>query len=506
MNRTDTRGGRNRTQKTRLRAVGLLATILAAALGPAVSVAAPTPAASARASGGFSVDWATCDGAPGVQCGSLEVPLDWAAPEGARITVAVARRPADDPDRRVGTLFFNPGGPGDGATRYVEGAEQVFSTTLLSRFDIVGMDPRGVGGSTPISCAEPVLTPELTLFPKSREEFRQLRRHNRAVGQSCLEATGPLIGHVDTISVARDHEALRRALGVAKVNWLGLSYGTQVAANYAELYPQRTRAMVLDAALEHSLTEVQQVADEAMAVEDSFNRFARWCRTAAGCALRGRRVAALYDRLVDRADRHPIPVAGALRPVTGEDIRMGTIRLLVFKKPSIYGRDISWGGLSRAIRSTLRGDATPFAQPPAEVAQADLENLLGIGCMEYVPQVHTYGEMRQRIQLGRQVAPHLQGATEIWRANYCIDWPVPVANPPRLLHVDGVPTLIVHAVHDPSVPYKWAHSLATQIRGSDLLTRTGDGHTSYYTSRCARTATDRYLLRPQSAPDRVCRG
>jgi pimeloyl-ACP methyl ester carboxylesterase len=506
MNRINTRSGRHSTPKTRLRLGALVATLLAAAVVPAVSVAAPSPGTRAPASGDPSVDWVACEGAPDAECGSLEVPLDWSRPDGTQVTVAVARRPADDPGRRVGTLFFNPGGPGDGAVRYVEGAQEIFSDRLLARFDIVGMDPRGIGSSTPISCSEPVLTPELTLFPKSREEFRQLRRHNRAVGLSCLEATGPLIGHVDTISVARDHEALRQALGVAKVSWLGLSYGTQVAANYAELYPQQTRAMVLDAALEHSLTEVQQVADEAMAVEDSFNRFVRWCRTAPACALRGRRVGMLYDRLVARADRHPIPVKGALRPVTGEDIRMNTIGLLVFKKPSIYGPDISWGGLSRAIRSTLQGDATPFAQPPAEVAQADLENLLGIGCMEYVPQVHTYAEMRQRIRLGREVAPHLQGATEIWRANFCIGWPIPVANPPRLLHVEGVPTLIVHAVHDPSVPYKWAHSLASQIRGSDLLTRTGDGHTSYHSSECARTATDLYLVRPQAPADRVCRG
>jgi len=125
--------------------------------------------------------------------------------------------------------------------------------------------------------------------------------------------------------------------------------------------------------------------------------------------------------------------------------------------------------------------------------------------MDYVPQVDTYGEMRQRIQMGRQLAPHLQGASETWQVNRCIDWPIPVANPPRLLDVRGVPTLIVHATHDPSDPYKWAHSLAAQIRDSDILTRTGDGHTSYHTSKCARTATDQYLIRPQAPPDRVCR-
>src|SRR5215218_8864054 len=216
MTRTRTQQGSDRAHRTRLHTGALIAMVLVAGSVPAVSLADPSRGAGTHPSQ-FSVDWAPCSEAPSAQCGSLKVPLDWSAPKGKHITVAVARRPADDRDRRVGTLFFNPGGPGDGAVRYVEGAQEIFSDTLLSRFDIVGMDPRGIGASTPISCSEPVLTPELTLFPKSRDEFRQLRRHNRAVGLSCLEATGPLIGHVDTISVARDHEALRRALGVAKV-------------------------------------------------------------------------------------------------------------------------------------------------------------------------------------------------------------------------------------------------------------------------------------------------
>jgi pimeloyl-ACP methyl ester carboxylesterase len=108
------------------------------------------------------------------------------------------------------------------------------------------------------------------------------------------------------------------------------------------------------------------------------------------------------------------------------------------------------------------------------------------------------------MRLGQQLAPHLQGASETWRVNLCIGWPVPAANPPRALQVRGVPALMVHAVHDSSDPYIWAHSLAAQIEGIDLLTRTGDGHTSYYTSPCARAAIDQYLVRPQAAPDRVC--
>jgi pimeloyl-ACP methyl ester carboxylesterase len=420
--------------------------------------------------------------------------------------VAVARRPADDPGHRVGTLFFNPGGPGDNSTRYVIGAEGIFSAALRARFDIVGMDPRATGGSARVHCDVPVLTPTGTLFPRTEAQFEALLRHNRAIGASCLHGTGSLLGHVDTVTLARDHEALRVALGEKTVTWFGVSYGTQVAANYAELYPQRTRAMVLDAALEHSLPEVVQVADEIMSSEASFNRFATWCTTAPACALRGQDVAAVFDRLVRNADRHPIPVQGAMRPVTGEDIRMGAVGLLRFKEPVRFAPGLSWPDLSQALARALAGDASAFALPPADVVQDGFFGQLAIACMDYAPQIRTYGQMRQRITMARQLAPHLQGASETWRVNYCIGWPLAPANPPRTLDVRGVPALMVHAVHDSSDPYSWAHSLAAQIRGIALLTRTGDGHTSYHTSPCARAAIDQYLIRPQAPPDRICPG
>ena len=166
--------------------------------------------------------------------------------------------------------------------------------------------------------------------------------HNRAVARSCLQETGRLLLHADTVSVARDHEALRIALGVSKVSWLGLSYGTQLGAQYAQLYPNRTRAMVLDAVLDHSMSDVLLAADAAMTVEEAFNRFVTWCDTAPDCALRGQDVAAVYDALVQRAQAHPIPVDGALRPVTGDDIRMNTPIYLLAKTPNVLVGELSW--------------------------------------------------------------------------------------------------------------------------------------------------------------------
>jgi pimeloyl-ACP methyl ester carboxylesterase len=484
--------------KLRLLVGGVVAALLCTAVPS--SALAPVAAAAAPA---YSIRWSPCPGSADAQCGTLRVPIDWAAPRGPRLDLAVARRAADDRAHRVGTVFYNPGGPGDGAVDYIVHAADIFSATLRARFDLVGMDPRGMRGSTSLQCGVPVLTPTKTLFPRTQQQFDELRRHNRTVGLSCLKANATLTRNLDTVSVARDHEALRIALGVDRVSWLGISYGTQVAANYAALYPRRNRAMVLDAALEHTGSEVTLHAEEISTVETAFNRFATWCDTAPTCALRGQDVRAAYDRLVAGADRNPIPVPGALRPVTGEDIRLGTPSKLTFKEPSIYGPDVSWAGLSRALRAAIAGDASAFALPIVTGPDPTF-GILGNGCSDYVSEIRTYDEMRQRIQLARQLAPHLQGATELWQVMNCIDWPVPAKNPPRRLDVRGVPTLIVNATYDPSTSYKWAFGLSAQIRGSDVLTRVGDGHTSYYTSACARAAEDGFLIRPVAPPDAVC--
>jgi pimeloyl-ACP methyl ester carboxylesterase len=486
------------------------------------ALAAAAAIATVAFAGGFGpgakrvsrIAWEPCQGAskaaPKVQCGSIQVPVDWAKPGGPKITVRFARRRADSPDRRIGALFFHPGGPGDGGIGYLTSqsadVNAVFSPTLRARFDIIGVDPRGFGESTPVSCGVPLTVAGVTLFPRTPRQFRRLVQHNRALALSCLRETGPLLGHVDAESVARDHEAVRAALGVREVNFLGISYGTQVAAIYAELYPTRVRTITLDAALEHSVSDSLMLAAEASAVEDSFNRFALWCRTAAACALKSRDVGRLYDDLVKRADRAPIPVAGAVRPVNGEDIRLRTQLFLLFKEPSIYGPFASWAALSQLIKAARAGDASAFATFPTDSHTDSGYSELAVACGEYPSSVHTYAEMQRRIQLGKQLAPHLQGASQTWTAVRCIGWPLEEANPRRPLDVRGTPPiLIVNATHDPSTTYAWAHGLAEQIQGSVLLTRVGDGHTSYYTSPCARAAVDRYFLTGKApAPDAVC--
>jgi pimeloyl-ACP methyl ester carboxylesterase len=203
--------------KARLLRGGLLAGVLSAELIVSTGSVPGGESASAAAPQ-YHIEWAPCLGSETTQCGTLQVPADWSRPRGQKINIAVARRAADDPDRRIGTLFYNPGGPGDGGVDNVIAAETYFSDTLRARFDIVSVDPRGIGGSTPISCGVPALTPETTFFPRTEQQFDAMLDHTRELAQSCLEMTGPLFLHADTVSVARDHEALRIALGERTVS------------------------------------------------------------------------------------------------------------------------------------------------------------------------------------------------------------------------------------------------------------------------------------------------
>jgi pimeloyl-ACP methyl ester carboxylesterase len=234
-------------------------------------------AAPAWASSG-TVQWHGCRAElpPTLQCGELSVPLDYRHPRGAQITLGFNRLPAKDPAHRIGSLILNPGGPGGAGSEVVvveAAGARLWDPGLNERFDLIGMDPRGIGLSTRVQCDPAVVNQPVLLFPRTRAEFRLLADHARAVGESCLELTGPLLGLVDTVSVARDMEALRRALGEGKLNFLGLSYGAELGAQYAELYPKRIRVMALDGALEHSLSGATLFADAATGYEDTLQRF-----------------------------------------------------------------------------------------------------------------------------------------------------------------------------------------------------------------------------------------
>jgi pimeloyl-ACP methyl ester carboxylesterase len=244
--------------------------IAALASSVAISLTAWSPAQAAP-----TIDWASCAEAPAghpVQCATVAVPDDWVSGRG-RVNLRVARLSAADPARRIGVLMFNPGGPGTGAAGYLtrpDYAEQYFGKAILDRFDVVGVDPRGVAGSQAVECELPARDPGVDRFPDDGAGVAALVRANRAFVRSCR---GP--EHLDTVSVARDLDAVRAALGERQISFLGVSYGTMVGRAYAEVFPGRLRALALDAIVDRSLSADRFVIDDAMAVQDGVDQFAR---------------------------------------------------------------------------------------------------------------------------------------------------------------------------------------------------------------------------------------
>ncbi len=450
---------------------------------------------------------------PELECASLAVPLDYGDPAGEQIAIGLNRLPALDPAKRIGSLVFNPGGPGGAATEFIAAAAMgapLFTPAVREHFDLIGMDPRGVGSSTPVRCDPKLWNAPVSLFPDDEAAFREPAEHTQAVGESCLELTGPLLGHLDTESAARDIEAVRVALGEGKLNYYGLSYGTQLGANYAELYPENIRVMALDGALDHATSGLSMLVDESRAFEGEFERFAAWCAETADCALHGQDVGAMYDRLVRQADAEPIPAPDCPESprcrttVTGEDIRLKTQELLLFKQSLPEVGLLGWAGLATAIDDALKGDASSFAASLAEGETDWAFAGLAIECVDWPTEIDSYDDAAAAELLGRVTSPHTGGASQTWTILMgCMGWPVPVANPPGPLDVQGAPPiLIVNATHDPSTAYIWAHQMREQIAGSVLLTRNGDGHTSFALPAPSRTADaiDTYLITGETPP------
>ncbi|BBC32367.1 hypothetical protein SGFS_036610 [Streptomyces graminofaciens] len=477
----------------RVRAVAVAACTAALAAVVPGSAGAAEPSAAAV----DEIAWADCGegSVPDAQCAAIQVPLDWAKPDGEKITLALSRLPARDPEKRIGPLLFNPGGPGGSGAAVVAYSDLLTAAPefepLRDRFDLIGFDPRGVGQSTPITCPKPLHDPAVSVFPRTRTAFEDLKRTNRTAGRACREATGPLIDHVDTASVVSDVEALRKALGTEKISWLGLSYGTEIGSLYAQRHPDRVRTMVLDGVVDHSLSARRAAVDEARATEKALRRFARWCRGDEQCALRGTDAVAVYDTVMARAGTSGIPAAGLGRDAGAEELASGAYTYLT--QPSTW--PYLAGALAAASGQAGDADATDLAAP-ASYLQPEYKAYRAVGCHDFAPDTRDFLDLRAQTAHLRAVAPHTWRYSEFWDwTSGCLDWPVAAANPPAPLKVrNAPPILLVNTRHDAATPYRWAERVAAKIVGGRLLTVEGDGHTGILNSSCARAHEAEYLV------------
>ncbi|OOF91729.1 hypothetical protein ASPCADRAFT_210727 [Aspergillus carbonarius ITEM 5010] len=324
----------------------------------------------------------------------------------------------------------------------------------------------------------------------------------RALGQSCGNLTGPLMAHLDAASGARDVEAVRMALGETQLNYLGLSYGTLLGAQYAQLFPQKIRAMALDGNMDHNEARTYSLVVSSSAYETELVRFSSWCARNSSCALQGTDVLQLFDHLTAQADQHPIPApacnaSGACRSdVTGEELRDNVRDWLSFKDPPGQLGLPGWVDLSVALAQASAGNATLLSTPLAQDASSSLFPELAIYCLDWSRDSRSLTEVWTQQQMTATLMPHTRGVVEANMPQVqCLGWPFPVQNPEHNAGINNTsPILLVNAQYDPLTSLAWAVGLQDQIRTSVLLTRGGDGHTSYVLQGETSRAIDAYLV------------
>lgn len=478
--------------RVRMLVVGVAVTVLVSAV-PAVAAAPSGP--------GSTLAWGDCEGENLVRemrCASIEVPVNWAEPAGRTIELTVGLLPATGAQRRIGTVFAIPGGPGGSGVADLSASAGSFAE-LRGRFDVVSFEPRNTvdKGVLPYDC---LITGPWIGLPGSRAEYAALGRRNRAAAERCRAADPEFFDHLDSASVARDIEAVRVALGEERLSFIATSYGGVPAIAYSRLFPARVRAMVFDGAA----NPYQDRARGRLPHEESFARFAAWCTADTACALHGRDVGAVWRALVARADRTPVPVAGEGVAYSGFDLKQAAAPSVISPGPAPeFPR---WTELAEAIARADGGDASGFAdyvrrsakspKVPAFVGMSMTHCLDGLGFRDY-------DEYRARRRAGERLLPNLAGI-ELWHPLACVGWPAPATNPPAPLPAGELPPYLgVGSWTD----FDGTADLVRRVPGSAAVQYQGYGHGLYNSGvSCVVAHVNRYLISLRlPAPGTECR-
>ena len=444
---------------------------------------------------GQAVSWSPCGG--GFECAKITAPIDWKKPATGTFQLAVVRHKATG--KRLGSLLINPGGPGVGGAGWVKQAAGSFDDSLRSAYDLVGWDPRGTGDSSPVRCLSDQQQDayyQTDATPDDATEVRTLEQQQRLFADACAANTGPILGHLDTISTVHDMDLIRAVLGDKVLSYYGASYGTYLGAWYAQQFPWRVGRLVLDAAVDPSLTSAQYAAGQALGFSRAVRSYVKDCLSHDGCPLTGTvddgvgQIAALLQK----ADATPLPTSGG-RELNQTLMATGLAR-------GMYEQSW-WPAVTRAITQAMRGDGTTLLAISDDYLERDKNGHYAqdttsyspIYCLDH-PEKRTVTQIGdQAAQLERQYPP--LGDFIGWGQTSCQVWPLPAVTPTQRLSADGAqPILVVGTTDDPATPYEWAKALASQLSSGRLLTRQGQGHAAYRQgNECIDLAIDRYLVR-----------
>lgn len=423
------------------------------------------------------------------------MPVDYTRPRGATLHIAVIRKPATGSSR--GSLIVNPGGPGASGVDYVRSSAGTFSG-VTSNFDLVSFDPRGVGRSRPVRCET---SAQLDAFiavdptPDTPAEHAALVRSSRQFADNCYKRNGNYLEHVGTIDAAHDMDVLRAALGDRKLTFYGGSYGTYLGAKYAQLFPHRIRAMVLDGALDPSQPTAAENRVQAIGFETDLRDFLANCVQTSDCPFGSSASGAgsKLDELEARVDAHPLQVGSR---------RLGPGEFFEGLALGLYSTSY-WSSLRQALSDVEKGDGRyllAFSDLLTERHQDGsysnlIESNLAINCIDR-PSPRKVSAYDAAARSFAKAAPHF-GEPIAYGSLPCAFWHVPPVEQAHAVTAQGAPPIVViGTTRDPATPYVWAKALARQLASGVLVTFNSDGHTAYdHGNSCIVGAVNAYLNR-----------
>lgn len=522
-------------------ALAAVAAVLAPAAGAEQPPEATSPLEAARVDRvpAPSLDWKRCGIA---ECATALVPLDYDEPQGAQIELALARLKASDPQRRIGSLFVNPGGPGLSGVGFTKFAPKYFRPELLERFDLIGIDPRGTNASTPLRCfpspakAQRALAGLLAApFPRSAAEVAAALGSARATARACSRQ--PIAGSMSTAELARDMDVIRRALGEPKLSYYGESYGSFPGQVYANLFPDRFRALVIDGVIEPRGWVGARDAGEPIfarvhapdASLRTFEGILSRCREAGRrrCAFAAADPLARFRHLAARLRAEPLTVE---LPGAGKT-QVGYTEVIAALKEFLYSPQAfepvtellaalstleSGGGSGSARGDARRTVATLLAPPPsppptrakAEEAITAATAPRAIFCTDGRHPASISAWPGAAAAVERRV-PYF-GDPWSWLDVPCgtREWTAQDEDAYRgpFDRRTAVPVLVVGSRWDNATNYDSAVAVAKLLPNSQLLTSENWGHTAYSASACAARTIDRYLITATLPKTRRCPG
>jgi pimeloyl-ACP methyl ester carboxylesterase len=456
----------------------------------------PTATTGAPGGSAATIDWAPCEG--GFECGTLEVPLDHADPDGPTIEIAVNRHLAEDPDARIGVLILNPGGPGASGLDLARSFPR--AGALGDRFDIVGFDPRGVGQSTPLDCdthLQAIYDADPTIDSAADEQ--ETLETSQAFVDECEQRHGDLLPHLGTTQVAADIDAIREALGEEQINYLGYSYGTSIGQEYARQFPERVRAMILDGVVDHEPDGITTALGQAAGFDRAFASYVAHCEDE-GCGFDAP-ADEVVDEVIAAAEQQPIPSATADRDATP-----GVVSLALAQ--ALYSEQL-WSTLSAALRRAVDGDgsglvdlADTYLGREGDEYAGGFEAYFAVSCLDETWPDDPEDVIAESLA-AQEAVPRFGGPIVIDYVR-CPLWPVeaqPLAPVPADL--EGLaPILVVSTTNDPATPYENGVRVAEQIPGAVLVTNEGEGHTIVALGKpCIDDLATAYLVELELPPD-----